>query len=48
MESALEATAADLPRLGNELSAANFSDDDVAAIMGGNWLRFFGQHLPSA
>jgi membrane dipeptidase len=39
-------TAADLPRIGDALCAANFSDDDVKAILAGNWLEFFGRSLP--
>jgi membrane dipeptidase len=39
-------TAADLPRLGEALSDSAFSDDDVLAIMGRNWLRFFAAALP--
>lgn len=38
-------TAADLPKLGAALSAAGFSDDDVANLLGQNWLRFFREHL---
>jgi membrane dipeptidase len=34
-------TSADLARVGEALSRDDFSDDDVAAIMGGNWLHFF-------
>src|SRR5439155_16402654 len=37
---------ADLPKLGEALSAAKFSDHDVRAIMAENWVRFFTQHLP--
>jgi membrane dipeptidase len=39
-------TSADLPRLAESLSAAGFGDADVAGIMGGNWLEFFGRSLP--
>ncbi len=39
-------SAADLPRLAEALSAAGYSDADVAAIMGDNWLRLLGQALP--
>lgn len=40
-------TAADLPKLGDALSTAHFTDTDIAAILGGNWLRFFKMHLPA-
>ncbi|HEY8668225.1 MAG TPA: membrane dipeptidase [Tepidisphaeraceae bacterium] len=40
-------TSADLPRLADALHAADFNDNDVAGIMGRNWLRFFSQHLAS-
>jgi membrane dipeptidase len=39
-------TSADLPRVADALSAGGFSDEDVEGIMGGNWLSFFGRHLP--
>ena len=39
-------TAADLPKLGDALSSAGFSDDDVAGILAGNWLSFFARSLP--
>jgi membrane dipeptidase len=38
-------TSADLPRVGEALADAGFSDADVRAIIGGNWLRFFREHL---
>jgi membrane dipeptidase len=38
-------TSADLPRLADALSAADFGDDDVRAIMGGNWLEFLRRSL---
>jgi membrane dipeptidase len=41
-------TSADLPRLGEALSTARFGDEQIAAILGGNWLRFFSQRLPPA
>lgn len=41
-------TSADLPRVAEALSAADFGDDDVRNIMGGNWLRFFRERLPRA
>lgn len=39
-------TVADLPKLASALARRGFSDEDVAAVMGGNWLRFFRHHLP--
>lgn len=39
-------TAADLPRLADALSAADFPDSDVAGILGQNWLRYFTETLP--
>ena len=39
-------TSADLPRIADALNDAGLSDDDVRNIMGGNWLRFFREHLP--
>ena len=41
------ATIADLPRVADALSSAGFGDEDVAGIMGGNWLRFFRASLPA-
>jgi membrane dipeptidase len=38
-------TSADLPRVADALSATGFSDEDVIAIMGENWMRFFSNHL---
>jgi membrane dipeptidase len=38
-------TSADLPRLAHALSAAGFSDPDILAIMGKNWMRFFKGNL---
>jgi membrane dipeptidase len=40
-------TIADLPRLADALSRSGYSDDDVEAIMGGNWLRLLREHLPA-
>jgi membrane dipeptidase len=40
-------TIADLPRVADALSNANFSDEDVHKIMGQNWLSFFRRSLPS-
>jgi len=39
-------TSADLPRLADALSSAGFDDAAVGGILGGNWLRFFGERLP--
>jgi membrane dipeptidase len=38
-------TAADLPRVADGLAAANFDDEAITGILGGNWLRFFRKHL---
>ena len=40
-------TSADLPRVADALSAADFDDEAVVAIMGGNWRRFFADRLPA-
>jgi membrane dipeptidase len=40
-------TSADLPKIADALNDAGFSDDDVRNVMGGNWLRFFREHLPT-
>jgi membrane dipeptidase len=40
-------TVADLPRVGDALSDSGFSDDDVKAILAGNWLSFFERSLPT-
>lgn len=40
-------TSADLPAVGEALSAGGFGDEQIAAIMGGNWLRFFRHTLPA-
>jgi membrane dipeptidase len=39
-------TIADLQRLPDLLTRRKYSDDDIRAIMHGNWLRFFGETLP--
>jgi membrane dipeptidase len=39
-------TSADLSRVGDALALAGFDDADIAAIMGGNWGRFFSENLP--
>jgi membrane dipeptidase len=41
-------TSADMPRMADALRAGGFADADVEGIMGGNWVRFFGEHLPKA
>ncbi|MGD0389516.1 MAG: membrane dipeptidase, partial [Tepidisphaeraceae bacterium] len=38
-------TSADLIRVADALAAAGFGDQDVAAIMGKNWLQFFSKNL---
>jgi membrane dipeptidase len=38
-------TSADLPRVAQALSDDGFSDTDVAGVLGGNWLRYFGRWL---
>lgn len=40
-------TVADLPRLAAALRAAGFAEEDVAAVMGGNWLRTLERILPA-
>ena len=40
-------TPADFPRLTAGLRERGFNRHEVAAIMGGNWLRFFRQALPA-
>jgi membrane dipeptidase len=37
---------ADLQKLDAILSHRGYSTDDVELILGGNWIRFFKQHLP--
>lgn len=39
-------TVADLQKLPAMLRERGFSDDDVTAVMHGNWLRLLGAHLP--
>jgi membrane dipeptidase len=39
-------TVADLQKFGDALADAGFADDDVRAIMGGNWLRILERALP--
>jgi len=38
----------DMPNLAKGLGAVGFSEDDVAAIMGENWLRFFDENFGPA
>jgi len=40
-------TIADLPKLADVLAAQGYADDDVRAVMGGNWLRMLGGCLPA-
>jgi len=39
-------TIADLQKLAGILSARGYNDADVDAVLHGNWLRFFREHLP--
>jgi membrane dipeptidase len=39
-------TIADLQKLAGTLAERGYSDDDIDAVFHGNWLRFFGTHLP--
>lgn len=39
-------TIADLPKLATALAARGFADGEIAAVMGGNWLRFLRRQLP--
>jgi len=41
-------TIADLHRLGDALSDADFSDEDIANILGDNWIRLLRRALPPA
>jgi membrane dipeptidase len=38
-------TSADMPRIADALTAGGFGESDVEGIMGGNWVRFFGEKL---
>ncbi|HEX4053322.1 MAG TPA: membrane dipeptidase [Tepidisphaeraceae bacterium] len=38
-------TSADLGRVGDALSADGFADEDVAAVLGGNWVRYFKRRV---
>ena len=37
---------ADLHRLGDAMTRRGYGDADVEAVMGGNWVRFWREHLP--
>jgi membrane dipeptidase len=39
-------TSQDLPRVAEALSAGGFGDEDVARVMGMNWLHFFARAIP--
>jgi membrane dipeptidase len=39
-------TIADLPKLAAALGVHGFAEDDIAGIMGRNWLGLLGRHLP--
>jgi membrane dipeptidase len=39
---------ASIQNIANELSRRNFSDGDIAKIMGGNWMRVFGDSITPA
>lgn len=39
-------TIADLPKLTSALAERGFADNDVVAVMGGNWLKFLRVQLP--
>lgn len=41
-------TVADLPRLGEHLDARGYTSDQVADILGGNWMRFWTDALQPA
>lgn len=40
-------SVADLPLLGDTLRSAGYTQDDVAAVLGGNWLRTLERALPT-
>ena len=40
-------TAADLQKFADALSAASFSDEDIANVLGGNWIRLLRRALPA-
>lgn len=39
-------TIADLQKIAGLMKDRGFSDEDVVKVMHGNWMRFFGEHLP--
>jgi membrane dipeptidase len=39
-------TIADLQKLADLLATRGYADEDVRAVFHGNWLEFFGRHLP--
>jgi membrane dipeptidase len=39
-------TIADLPRLAGALASRGFADDEIGAVMGGNWLRLLSREFP--
>ena len=41
-------TIKDFPNIASGLSSYGFSDDDIAAVMGGNWLRFYDDNFGPA
>src|SRR5262249_56970303 len=41
------ASIAHLPKLDHILAQRGYSPADVALILSGNWLPYFGEHLPS-
>ena len=41
-------TIKDFPNIASGLSSCGFSDDDIAAVMGGNWLRFYDANFGPA
>ena len=40
-------TIGDLPLMAARLAAAGYAPEDVAAILGGNWIEFLERALPS-
>ena len=38
----------DFSNIASGLKAAGLSDEDVAALMGGNWMRFFSENFCKA
>jgi membrane dipeptidase len=40
-------TIADMQKLAAVLAAKGYNDDDVAAVLGGNWLRHLKAYLPA-